>query len=108
MRPLRYLNGRTPSPVPAGARHHQLRHTFCSRLADAGVPMPVIQDLAGHASIIMTRRYTHPSEELKQKAVEMLVRGQTAGLAATESATGVFNSTKDQIGKTATTSRSTT
>jgi integrase len=67
---------------------HQLRHTFCSRLADAGVPMPVIQDLAGHASITMTRRYTHPSEELKQKAVEMLLGGQTVVLAATKSATG--------------------
>lgn len=51
---------------------HQLRHTFCSRLADAGVPLPVIQDLAGHSSIIMTRRYTHPNNELKQKAVELL------------------------------------
>jgi hypothetical protein len=69
--------------------------------------MPVIQDLAGHASITMTRRYTHPSEELKQKAVEMLVRGQTAVLAATKSATGVFNSTNSQTGETATTSRST-
>jgi integrase len=85
---------------------HQLRHTFCSRLADAGVPMPVIQDLAGHASIIMTRRYTHPSEELKQRAVEMLVRGQTAVLAATKSATWVFNSTESKIRETATTSRS--
>ncbi len=87
---------------------HQLRHTFCSRLADAGIPMPVIQDLAGHASIIMTRRYTHPSEELKQKAVEMLVRGPTAAQPATKSATGLSNSTKSQMGETATTSRSTT
>jgi integrase len=52
---------------------HQLRHTFCSRLADAGVPMPVIQDLAGHASIIMTRRYTHPADERKQQAIEALL-----------------------------------
>jgi len=46
---------------------HQLRHTFCSRLANAGVPMPVVQDLAGHASIMMTRRYTHPSSDLKKR-----------------------------------------
>jgi integrase len=85
---------------------HQLRHTFCSRLADAGVSMAVIQDLAGHASIVMTRRYTHPSEELKQKAVEMLLVGQTVVLAATKSATGVFNSTQSEIGEIATTSRS--
>jgi integrase len=85
---------------------HQLRHTFCSRLANAGIPMPVIQDLAGHASITMTRRYTHPSEDLKQKAVEMLLTGQTVVLAATKSATKVLESTKSQIGETANTSRS--
>lgn len=65
---------------------HQLRHTFCSRLANAGVPMPVIQELAGHASIAMTRRYTHPADERKQKAVEGLLRGRDE----TKSATG-FN-----------------
>jgi integrase len=54
---------------------HQLRHTFCSRLANAGVPLPVIQELAGHASILMTRRYTHPTNELKQRAVELLLTG---------------------------------
>jgi integrase len=52
---------------------HQLRHTFCSRLANAGVSMSVIQELAGHSSILTTRRYTHPDVELKRKAVEMLV-----------------------------------
>ena len=46
---------------------HQLRPMFCSRLADAGIPFPVIQDLAGHASIIMTRRYSHPRSDLKQR-----------------------------------------
>jgi integrase len=58
---------------------HQLGHTFCSRLADAGVSMPVIQDLAGHASITMTRRYTHPADERKQQAVEPLL-GNPKGL----------------------------
>jgi integrase len=75
----------------AGIPHitfHQLRHTFCTRLADAGVPLPVIQDLAGHASIIMTRRYTHPGNELKQKAVELLLAGQDQAEIATKPATG--------------------
>jgi integrase len=66
---------------------HQLRHTFCSRLADAGVPLPVIQDLAGHASIMMTRRYTHPSNDLKKRAVELLLMGRNGGSSATKSAT---------------------
>jgi integrase len=63
---------------------HQLRHTFCSRLGNAGVPMPVIQELAGHASITMTRHYTHPADERKQKAVEGLLRGRDVTKSATE------------------------
>ena len=73
---------------------HQLRHTFCSRLADAGVPLPVIQDLAGHASIIMTRRYTHPGNELKQKAVELLLVPKTT----TKSATPAVGQAEAQLG----------
>jgi len=63
---------------------HQLRHTFYSRLANAGVPMLVIQDLAGHASITMTRRYTHSADERKQMAVEGLLRGRDETKSATE------------------------
>jgi hypothetical protein len=66
---------------------HQLRHTFCSRLADAGVPLPVIQKLAGRASITMTSRYTHPADELKQSAVEVLLKGRKGLESATKSAT---------------------
>ena len=58
---------------------HQLRHTFCSRLADAGAPLPVIQKLAGHASITMTSRNTHPADELKQRAVEFLLKDRKWG-----------------------------
>jgi integrase len=78
----------------AGILHitfHQLRHTFCTRLADAGVPLPVIQDLAGHASIIMTRRYTHPGNELKQQAVELLLAEPNRPEIATRSATEESN-----------------
>jgi len=53
---------------------HQLRHSFCSRLSDAGVSIAVIQELAGHASVLMTRRYMHPANALKIKAVELILR----------------------------------
>ncbi len=71
---------------------HQLRHTFCSRLADAGASMPVIQELAGHASITMTRRYTHPADERKQQAVEALLRSPKEAAPATEPATELLKS----------------
>lgn len=85
---------------------HQLRHTFCSRLADAGVPLPVIQKLAGHASITMTSRYTHPADELKQRAVEVLLKGRNGLAPATEPATELLKSPEVQIEETASKSRS--
>ena len=39
---------------------HCLRHTFCSRLVMAGVPLKTAQDLMGHKTIQMTARYAHP------------------------------------------------
>jgi len=41
----------------AGLRLHDMRHAFCSRLAQAGVPIPTIKVLAGHKSIAPTMRY---------------------------------------------------
>jgi integrase len=38
---------------------HMCRHTFCSRLAQAGVPIQTIQRLAGHKTLAMTLRYAH-------------------------------------------------
>jgi hypothetical protein len=55
--------------------------------------MPVIQDLAGHASITMTRRYTHPADERKQQTVEALL-GSPKGL---EPATETLKSSGGQI-----------
>ncbi len=37
-------------------RWHDCRHTFCSRLAMAGVPLKTIQVLAGHKTISITAR----------------------------------------------------
>ena len=40
---------------------HTLRHTSCSRLAQAGVDILAIAEHAGHRSLSMTRRYSHLS-----------------------------------------------
>jgi site-specific recombinase XerD len=44
-------------PAPAGAMAHALRHSFGARLALAGVPVPVIQQLMGHADPRTTTIY---------------------------------------------------
>ena len=38
-------------------RLHDLRHGFCSRLAQANVPTATIKAMAGHKSLVTTERY---------------------------------------------------
>src|SRR5262249_6733527 len=44
-------------------RIHDLRHTFGTRAADAGVPLSAIRNVMGHNSIKMTERYAHATDE---------------------------------------------
>jgi integrase len=55
-------------------RWHDLRHTFCSRLAQAGVNLKVIQEAAGHKTIAMTSRYAHLDHSTLQNALAVLNR----------------------------------
>lgn len=51
---------------------HTLRHTFCSKLVQNDVAIPVIQKLANHKSINTTLRYAHISDKQLEKAINML------------------------------------
>jgi len=51
-------------------RWHDLRHTFGTRLGDAGCAESTIAQLMGHASVEMAYRYTHATEHGKRAAVE--------------------------------------
>lgn len=51
-------------------RWHDLRHTFGTRLGDAGCAESTIAQLMGHASVEMAYRYTHATERGKRVAVE--------------------------------------
>lgn len=48
---------------------HVLRHTFCTHLADAGVDIAVIRELAGHADIRTTTIYTAVNEARPEQAI---------------------------------------
>jgi integrase len=48
---------------------HCLRHAFCTELAESGVPIHTIKELAGHSSIETTLRYMHTGEKAKQEAI---------------------------------------
>jgi len=45
-----------------GLRWHDLRHTFGSRAALAGMQMVVLKDAMGHSAISTTMRYSHVTE----------------------------------------------
>ena len=60
-------------------RWHDLRHTFGSRLAMAGVDLRTIQELMRHKTIKMTLRYTHLSPSHTLEAVNKLCLTDQAG-----------------------------
>jgi integrase len=51
---------------------HVLRHTYASHLVMRGVPIPVVQQLMGHADIRLTMRYAHLSPGQTSWAVAKL------------------------------------
>lgn len=50
----------------------ELRHTFGTRLADAGVDAVKIKELMGHASIVTPMRYIHATDQAKRGAIVVL------------------------------------
>ncbi|MBG6192288.1 integrase [Arthrobacter sp. CAN_A212] len=57
-----------------GLRRHGLRHTGATWLADAGVPLHVLQEILGHESIETTRLYLHTNDDHLTAAVTSMDR----------------------------------
>ena len=53
-------------------RWHDLRHTFASRLAMAGVPLRTLAELLGHRTLAMVMRYAHLAPAHLREAVERI------------------------------------
>jgi len=51
-------------------RLHDCRHTFASRLVQAGVDLYTVKELLGHSEIAMTERYSHLAPDTLRAAVE--------------------------------------
>ena len=53
-------------------RFHDLRHTFASHLVMAGVDIRTVQELMGHATVVMTMKYSHLAPIHRQRAIQIL------------------------------------
>ncbi len=51
---------------------HVLRHTYCHDSVSKGIPLHIVQKMAGHAKLDTTLLYTQPSQEELQAEVEKL------------------------------------
>ena len=66
---------------PTNSKHNRLRErltlnqfwrTFITRLADKGIGVRVLAELAGHSSIAVTQRYTDVNDTQLAQAVELI------------------------------------
>lgn len=62
--------GRTVKVFKPAARIHDLRHTYASVLAGAGLSLPIIGALLGHTQASTTKRYAHLADDPQRQAAE--------------------------------------
>ena len=75
-----------------GFRFHDLRHTFATRLVQAGVDIYKVQILLGHKTPSMTQRYAHHYPESLRDGVEILDRVR-------KGSTNLAQSTKKEVNR---------
>ncbi|WP_134131290.1 tyrosine-type recombinase/integrase [Kribbella pratensis] len=50
------------------ARPHDARHTAATLLLEQGVDIRVVQEILGHSTLAVTKRYTHVTSKLAEDA----------------------------------------
>jgi len=49
-----------------------MRHSFCTKLGEEGVPEATMLDMMGHVSVAMLRRYSHIRATARREAISAL------------------------------------
>lgn len=69
-----------PYPLDSDFKMHYLRHTYCTDLELAGVPINIAKNLMGHSSIEVTAKiYTHFNDETLEIARNLIEMGNCMG-----------------------------
>lgn len=77
-------NARDSACAKTKARHalhfvlYDLRHTFATQMAQAGVDLATLAAILGHNSIRILEKYVHPTAEHKQQAMRRFEESQLA------------------------------
>jgi len=56
-------------------RFHDLRHTVCTKMAEAGVPESTMKAIMGHMSRAMLEKYSHIRNQAKVDAIQAIEAG---------------------------------
>lgn len=76
-------NAHTATVTRSGVRHfrlYDLRHTWATRAAMAGVDLVTLAAMLGHSRVQMVMRYAHPTEEHQFQAMEKVQKYMAGGL----------------------------
>src|SRR6185312_553599 len=78
--------GVPPKGAPAGTPNtsgldfvlYDLRHTFATRMAQAGCDLATLAAILGHSSLRLVQRYVHPTAEHQARAMKLYESAQAA------------------------------
>lgn len=71
-RPIKKLNGAHDRACEKSKVHfvlYDLRHTFATRMVEAGIDLATLKDILGHTDIRVTMRYVHPTQDRQDAAM---------------------------------------
>jgi integrase len=68
--------------LPADAVIHSFRHTFGTRLGEAGADAFTIMKAMGHSTVVVSQKYVHPTPEAMERAFERLDAANQKALAS--------------------------
>lgn len=70
---------------------YDLRHTFATRMAEAGVDLATLAAILGHGSIRIVQRYVHPTAEHKRAAMAKYAETMRSSQQGQEASGGRIN-----------------